>query len=200
MKKTNLPFTLKLACLAIGLLAAKNAEATLFDPANVLEPGKFSVGVVGELLLSNPTSEGAEARVKYGVSSNFSSQAIIGLGSGSRKFRLGVHNTLSIFPDAEGQLGVALLLGGLYLNRERSKVFIAHAGPMIHESFDTAWPIDGFFAIPFIIELDSGRYTTGAQLVAGIQAKPGVFFITGELGLGMGRMESYVATGVGINF
>lgn len=177
------------------------AEAIVVDSADVLEGGDFSIGLDTEVLLSNPSSEGLEVRAKYGVSDNLNSQAIFGIGSDYRRMRFGVNNVLSIYPDAEGQLGVSALLGGLYLRRYSHTVFVAHAGPMIHKRF-TEWavPFNAFLAWPFAIELDSGRYFTGSQLVAGSILEFDRLLVPLELGIGLGHMETYVAAGVTFRF
>ena len=175
------------------------AGAVVFDAADMLNEGKFGIGLDTEILLSNPSSEGLEARVKYGLSPNFNTQGIIGIGSDYRGFRFGANNTLSIFPDIEGQIGVAMLLGGLYLRRPNKGVVIASAGPMIHKKFsDWTVPVNAFLAIPFAIELDSGRYYTGSQLTFGSILEFSRVNIPLELGIGMGSMETYVSAGAAI--
>lgn len=186
------------SCLVISLAAPQFAWAVLFDAPSIYEPGKFGVGLASEVLLSNPSSEGLELRVSYGVTRNFTTEGLVGIGSDSRRFRVGSQNTLSIYPDADGQIGVAVLLKGIYLRRPSRGVFIGSTGPMIHEKFDAFVPLNTFLALPFSIELDSGRYFTGSQLVLGTVAEFNKFFGTLELGLGMAKMQSYVSFGAGV--
>ena len=187
--------------VAIVWIARSVQAAPLLDAADHLEGGGFSAGLGAELLLSNPSSEGLEVRAKYGVTDNLNTQAILGIGSDHRKFRIGANNILAIFPDDEGQIGVSAVLGGLYLRREQRGTFVATAGPMLHKRWsDWAVPFNAFFAWPFGIELDSGRYFTGSQLVVGSILEWPALRLPLELGIGLGKMETYVAAGLMVNF
>ena len=192
---------LKIGTILLVLCAPLGATGAIFDAADFIEPKEFTAGTVGEIYLDNPSSEGFEIRLKYGTTANMNSQLLIGLGSGNRKFRVGAQNNLTIFPDIEGQMGVALVVSTVYLRREDRGVFNAFFAPMIHEEIpgeSLDWNV--FVALPLSLELDSGRYFTGAILIIGAIADFDGWFLTGELGLGMGAEQSYLAIGGGLEF
>lgn len=188
-------------CLALAVLPPQSRASSLFDAAEIADPGDLSFGLNTEVLLSNPTSEGVEIRAKYGLTSILTTQAIVGLGSGHRKFRVGVQNVFNVFPDTQGQIGVSAILSGLYLRRSNRGVAVVTAGPMIHERVEgAAIPLNFYFAWPFEIELDSGRYFTGSQLVFGAVGGFGHWFAATDIGLGLAGRESYFALGGGYSF
>lgn len=191
---------LGMACFAFLAILPNQAHAVLYNAPEIYDPGKFGVGLVTEVLLENPTSEGAELRVNYGVTKVFTAQGLVGIGSESRQFRFGAQTTFSVYPDADGQIGVAVVTGGMYLRRPGKSEFIGFMGPMIHEKFNAFAPLNTYLALPFAIELVNGRYFTGSHLVFGSVADLNPFFITLELGLGMGVMQSYVSAGGGVKF
>lgn len=193
-------FLLSCGFLFLFFISVNSSASSLFDAPEIVDPGDLTIGLNGEILLSNPSSEGVELRVKYGVTSILNSEAIVGLGSNHRKFRVGVQNVFSVFPDTDGQLGVSAILSGLYLRRADRGVAVVTAGPMIHERISGTIPLNFYFAWPFEIELDSGRYFTGSQLVFGAVGGLGQWFLSTDVGLGLARRESYFAVGGGYNF
>lgn len=177
------------------------AATSLFTAPEIIDPTDLSIGLNGEILLSNPSSEGVELRVKYGLTSIMTTEAIVGLGSNHRKFRVGVQNVFNVFPDVDGQIGVSAIVSGLYLRRADRGVAVITAGPMIHERVEGTIPLNFYFAWPFEIELDSGRYFTGSQLVFGaVGGLGGQWFMASDVGLGLAGRESYFALGGGYNF
>lgn len=193
-------FGLGLFLATLATFTPNSASAVLFNAPDIYAPGKFGAGLATEVLLENPTSEGAELRVNYGVTKVFTAQGLVGIGSDSRRFRFGGQTTFSIYPDADGQIGVAVVTGGMYMRRPGRGVFVGFMGPMIHETFNAFAPLNTYLALPFAIELEKGRYFTGSHLVFGSVADLNPFFITLELGLGMGVMQSYVSAGGGVKF
>ncbi len=192
-------FLFLFVAFAIGLSSELQASS-LFGAPEIVNPGDLAIGLNGEALLSTPPSEGVELRVKYGVTPSMNSEIIVGPGSDHRKFRVGVQNVFSVFPDMYGQFGVSAILSGLYLRRAARSVAVLTAGPMIHERVNGAIPLNFYFAWPFEIEFDRGRYFTGSQLVFGAVGGLGQWFMSTDLGLGFAGRESYLALGVGCSF
>ena len=77
-------------------LHSNPTKAALFDAADFLPSNTFSGAVLAELMLSKNAGEGAEARLKYGWTDIFNTQALVGLGSSERRFRFGFQNSLNL--------------------------------------------------------------------------------------------------------
>ena len=194
----------KITCIALCslvLLFSQNARALLFDAPEFLEEKAFSTGTVAEVFLNDPVGEGLEFRLKYGLSSTFNSQLIIGTGSESRGFRLGVQTSYSIFPDLDGQIGLGLNSTVLHLEREEGSALSISVGPMLHKRLDILPFLGNFYmAAPAFLEFNHGSYAMGLQLVLGAISDTDNWFFTTELGVGLGEEQSYLALGGGFNF
>jgi len=191
--------------IAIATLALtpQLTRAAIFDAADILRPGSNSIGILTEAVLSNPSSEGIELRAKQGINEMVNLQAILGTGSDNRKFRFGGQSTITFFPDADGQPGISLLAGALYLRRATYSALQISSGPMIHEivSGPHGYPITLYLAMPWSIELHSGNYNTSLQLAFGANyelTEKRNWFANTEAGIALNRSESYVALGIGM--
>lgn len=186
--------------MAVG---AAEAEAALFDAAEYLQPGKFSLGINGDLLLNNPTGEAAEARLKTGINEMVNIQGVVGAGSRNRKFRAGAISNVNFFADSPGSLGITLLVGVGYVKRAAYSGLQILTGPLVHHTFK-GWdnkPLNIFLGIPFTMELHGGSYTTGSQLAFGAlwdMGNSGTWFLHSEAALSLRRSESYVSLGAGM--
>jgi hypothetical protein len=192
----------KIALLSLALLFPLSAQAAIFDAPDILAPRSGAVGLFGELLLSDPTSEGIEARSRYGLSEEWNLGGILGTGSNGKRFRIGGEAVYSIIPDWEGQIGLSALATALYLKRPAGGGIQLRTGLMGHKRI-TGWtghPVTLFVAVPFQIEARGGSYTTGSQLVLGSlwdTNSQGRFYFSGEAGIKLGKTESYVLFGAG---
>ena len=192
--------TLITLCLLVSLFPW-SAKALLFDAPEFIEEKCFSTGTAAEIFLKDPTGEGIEFRLKYGFSSTLNTQLIVGAGNATRGFRLGLQNNYSIFPDLEGQVGLAVSSTILHLERENGSGLLFNAGPLLHKRLDLLpLPANFYFSTPISIEFNHGSYRTGLQLVTGAVAHMDTWFFTTELGLGIGEEQSYLALGGGFNF
>jgi hypothetical protein len=146
-----------------------------------------------------------EARGRYGLSDDLNVATILGVGSKSKKFRLGGEAVYNFIPDWEGQFGLSALASVIYLRRFNSGGIQLRVGPMGHKKFQGFGlnPAIVYLAIPFYFEGRSGRYTTGSQIVLGSLfdlTYGGDYYLSGEAGVKIGNSESYILAGVGVRF
>jgi hypothetical protein len=193
------------ALSALIFLLPFTSHAAIFDAADILQQNSGAVGVFGEILLSDPTSEGAEVRGRYGLSDDLNLAAILGVGSKGKQFRFGGEAVYNFIPDWDGQLGVSALASAVYLERFSSGGVQLRVGPMLHKKFEGFGlnPAIVYFGLPFYFEGRSGHYDTGAQVVLGGLfdiADAGRFYASGEGGVKLSKSDSYILAGVGVRF
>jgi hypothetical protein len=188
--------------LILLALAALPAQAAVFDASDILPEKSAAISGFGELLLSDPSSEGIEGRARFGLSDAWNATGIIGTGSKNKGFRLGGELIYNMIPDWEGQFGISGMASATYINRGTGGVLFRFA-PMVHKRF-TGWnalPALVYASLPFSLEARSGTYTSGSQFVVGSlfdisEAKR--FYVGGEGGIRLAKAESYVLLGFGI--
>jgi len=186
----------------LTLLFPFSSQAAIFDAPDILPQNSGAVGIFGEMLLNDPTSEGAEVRGRYGLTEDWNLGAILGTGSRGKKFRLGGEAVYSILPDWDGQIGLSALASAIFLNRANGTGLQTRIALMGHKKFDsfTGFPATVYLAIPFYLEARKGTYTTGSQVVVGslwdINSQSR-FYASTELGIKIGNSESYVLAGAG---
>lgn len=186
----------------LSLLLPFTTQAAIFDAPDILPQNSGAVGIFGEMLLNDPTSEGAEVRGRYGLSDDWNVGVNLGTGSRGKQFRFGGEAIYSILPDWEGQVGLSALTSAMFLNRLGSTGLQMRIGLMVHKKFDsfTGFPATGYLAIPFYLEGRKGSYTSGSQVVVGslwdINSQSR-FYASTEVGIKLGRSESYVLLGGG---
>ncbi len=185
------------------LLLPLTSQASLFDASDILPRNSGSASVLGEMILNDPTSEGVEARGRYGLSSEWNVGAILGTGSDGKSTRIGGEAVYSILPDWEGQIGLSALGGATITNRLGSAGLVMRAAIMGHKKV-TGWgglPASVYLGVPFQIEARKGSYTTGWQMVLGSLfdlEDSGRFYMGLEGGLSLSKAESYVLLGAGL--
>lgn len=197
--KNILLLTFALLCLPTA------SDAAIFDAPDILQENSGAVGAFGELLLSDPTSEGVEVRGRYGLSDDLNVAAILGTGSKSRQKRFGGEVVYNLIPDWDGQLGLSLLGTAMYLERFNSGGIHLRAGIMAHKKFEGFGlnPAIVYLALPFQFDGRSNRYTTGGQVVLGTLmdlVEGGHFYGAGEGGVKLGNADSYILAGLGVRF
>lgn len=178
------------------------AHAAIFDAADILPQNSGAVGGFGEILLSDPTSEGVEARGRYGLSDDWNVGVSLGSGSKSKKFRLGGEGVYNLLPDWDGQIGLSFIATAIYLRRMDGGGLQTRIGPMVHKRI-TAWngyPANIYLAIPWYQEIRGSTFTSGTQLVLGTVfdiAEGGRFYAVAEVGLKLAKTDSYLLVGAG---
>jgi hypothetical protein len=196
---------LVLILAAFTLLLPLASRASIFDAPDILQENSGALGAFGELLLSDPTSEGIEVHGRYGLSDDLNVAAILGTGSKGKKLRFGGEAVLNFIPDYEGQLGLSALGTALYLDRLNTGGLQMRVGLMAHKKFRGFGlnPAIVYFAIPFYLEGRKGNYTTGSQLVLGSLldlTDTGRYYMDAEAGVKLGKSDSYILAGVGVRF
>lgn len=206
--------------LAMFVVFINQAEAAVqFDLPEYAPGGQYSTGALGEVLVSDPTSEGIEARFKYGIYDWMNIQGVMGIGSDYRQFRAGAQGTIRVFRESGYLPSVSFQFSPYYIERgdgptltdEEGNEFVdtngkiqINAGVFVHRYFGLAgFPVNTYLSVPLAIELIDGRYKTGYQAILGsvfTLRHNKNYFVTGEFGLGLANMETYVAIGGGRRF
>jgi hypothetical protein len=190
------------AALAL-LLFALPARATVFDAADLLAPNAGAVSAMGEILLSDPTSEGVEMHGRYGLSEEWNVGAILGTGSKDKNFRFGGQGVFNLLPDWEGQLGLSFVGTALYLRRYDTGGLQVQVGPLLHKRI-TGWgglPANLHFGLLWQLEARQDHLTSGTQLVVGSDFDVGSasrYYMSTELGVRLAKADSYVLLGFGM--
>lgn len=188
--------------LLLLALASLPAHAAVFDAADFLPERSAAISGFGELLLSDPSSEGVEGRARFGLTDSWNASGIIGTGSKNKGFRLGGEVLYSLIPDWDGQFGISGLASAVYINRGSGGVQFRVA-PVLSKRLN-GWnglPAQVYATIPFYLEARGGNYTSGSQLVLGSTfdvSNASRYYVNGEAGIRLAKAESYVLLGFGI--
>jgi len=188
----------------VAALSPSLSQAAVFDSADILPKNSGAGGVFGEILLSDPTSEGVELQGRYGLNEDWNVKGIIGFGSKTKRFRFGGEAVYNIIPDYEGQLGFSALASALYINRGPGLGggLQLRVAPMIHKKI-TTWadlPATLYAALPLYFEGRGGTYTTGSQFVLGSLwdlSDSSRTYLSTEVGVRLAKAESYLLVGFG---
>jgi len=178
------------------------AHATVFDAADILPPNSGAVSGMGEIVLTDPTSEGIEGHARYGLNEDWNVGAIVGTGDKDKNFRLGGEGVFNLLPDWEKQLGLSFLGKVLYLRRFDTGGLQTQVGPMLHKRI-TGWnslPANIQAGIFWELEARSGNFTSGSQIEVGSNfdiASAGRAYMATELGIRLARTDSYILVGLG---
>jgi hypothetical protein len=181
------------------------SHAAFFDVADILPQNSAAIGVLGEIGLSDPTSEGIEFRGRYGLTPDWNLGATVGFGTKNKQFRLAGEAVYNILPDYEGQVGFSVLGSLTFLNRYGRGGIQFRVGPMIHKRITAFNDLNAtlYLGLPFYFEARSGSYTSASQIVFGslwdINADQRVYVST-EAGIRLARADSYIMAGVGYRF
>lgn len=189
-----------LLCLLSLLPAA--AYATVFDAADILPSNSGAISAMGEILLSDPTSEGVELHGRYGLSDDWNVSAILGTGTKEKNFRFGGQGVFNLLPDWEGQVGLSFLGKALYLRRYEKGGLQTQVGPVVHKRFKGwgGWPANVHAGFLWQLEARSGGTASGTQFVVGSDfdiAGSSAMYMTTELGIKIARTDSYILLGIG---
>ncbi len=186
----------------LSLLFALPAQAAVFDAADILPQNSGAVSGFTEIILSDPTSEGLEARGRYGLSDDWNLGLNLGAGSKNKKFRIGGEAVFNLLPDWEGQVGVSILANAVYLRRYDTGGLQTRIGPMVHKRV-TAWngyPANIYLAIPWYQEIRGSTFSSGTQLVLGTVfdiAQASRYYAGAEVGIKLAKTDSYILLGLG---
>lgn len=189
--------------LLLALILPLTSQAAIFDAPDILPENSGAVSTFGELLLSDPTSEGIEARGRYGLSEAITTSVILGTGTDGKRLRFGGELVYNFIPDWEGQLGISGLTGLQYLKRYSSGGAQFRLGLMIHKKVDgiNGYPSTFYAALPFQLEARDDSVKSGSQIVLGSLVDfSSTFYASGEGGVKIGNADSYIMIGAGLRF
>ena len=197
MKK--LTFVLGFAVLAMGILEANPSYAGVFSVYHFVAPGKSAAALEPEVTLSNGAGVAANLKYTYGLNELSNVQAILGTGSGPRRFRIGGNMNFDFFPDVQGQPGMGIAAQALYYRLENNGQLELTGIPYIHKAYPMAdgHGIEPFAALPAGIGFSDGTYRGLWQFVVGGMFKmTESFSYVVELGVDISNTESYVSGGI----
>lgn len=181
---------------------AQPAHATIFDAADILPQNSGAFSGFGEIILTDPTSEGLEVHGRYGLSDDWNVGAILGTGTKDKNFRFGGQGVFNLLPDWEGQVGLSFIGNVLYLRRYDTGGIQTQVGPMIHKRVGgwLGYPANIHLGLLWQLEARGSHLESGSQLVVGSDfdlAGGSRFYMSAELGIRLAKADSYVLVGVG---
>ncbi len=185
--------------LLLIFVCAGTAQAGIFNAPHFIEPGKMAIGVEPELTTSNGAGLAGNLKYSVGVTDFMDSAAIIGLGDGPLRFRLGFDLTFDIFPDVDRQPGIGLLTRAIYYRYPVSGELRILGAPYIHKAFtlDDKSVLEPYVAVPAGFGFDNGTYHGLGQLVLGsMYQNMEKFRYNFELGINLGNAETYISGGI----
>lgn len=193
-----------LAGVLAMLAVPKAAEAGVYNIPHFVTPGEFAVGIEPELILTNGAGVGANLRYFQGLNDLMNAYALIGTGTGPRRFRVGGGMTFDFFPDIEGQPGIGISTQGVYYrvgakSSEVTSGMLELTGiPYLHKSFTTEGnEVEPYISFPTGMAFSSGRYkVTSNVAVGGMFSHHPNFRYTIEIGVAINNAESYVSGGI----
>lgn len=199
--------TFKLGSLAVlvALVALSGqARAGVFDLPSFVESGKWSLGLEPEVIISKPTGAGFNLKPRMGINDLLNLEGVVGTGSGSRQFRVGLLTDFEFFPDVDNQPGVALVVQTIYYRLDHDlDMFTYGVTPMIYKSFRGSTEESGgytpFLAVPLGWNISHGKHLNFLQVALGSMFQfPGNdhFHATAEVGFNVDKSFSYISGGV----
>lgn len=186
-----------------ALLLPLSAQAAVFDAGDILPKNAGAISGFGEILLSDPTSEGIEARGRYGLNEDWNVGAMIGTGTKEKNFRMGGEAIYTLLPDWEGQVGLSFLGDAVYLRRYETGGLQMRVGPLLHKRI-TGWgglPADLHTGLFWQIEARQDHLTSGTQIELGSNfdlSEAGRYYMGAELGIKLAKTDSYILVGFGM--
>ena len=193
---------MKFLFLALIPFLIPTAHATVFDAADILPENSGAVSAFGELLLSDPSSEGIEVHSRYGLTDDWNVGAVLGTGTKDKNFRFGGEGVFNLLPDWQGQVGLSFLGKALYLRRFEKGGLQTQIGPIVHKRFTGwgGWPANVHAGFLWQFEARSGDVSSGSQVVLGSDFDIGAksrYYMTTEIGVKIARSDSYILVGFG---
>jgi hypothetical protein len=182
-------------------LSAPQAEASLFNMARFVEPGKNAVGFEPEVTLTHGGGVAGNVRYTQGISYLNNLHLNVGMGSGHRRFRTGAAFTFDFFPDVGNQPGIGLGTQATYYRYKGGYGQLETAlVPYIHKAFHSGngQQIEPFLAVPVGPAFRSGEYQWTTQVVMGAiyRRNDTDLQFVGEVGVSVNKSESYISGGI----
>ena len=195
LQSSLLAFALLLASIAIS-----KAQAGVFDLPYFVPEGEWSLGLEPEIALSGGTGAGLNLKPRYGVNNFLSWEGLVGVGAGSRGFRLGAVADLDWFPDYESQPGIATPFFLEYNRISGDGVITIGIKPMVYKTFKgEEAEYTPFLAVPMGWNIRNSDARTFLALAIGSMFKvPDLnhWRFTIEAGFNIRNSYSYLSGGV----
>ena len=184
----------------LGLVSfwAYSAQAGVFNIPEFVEPGNFAVGLEPELTFSHGAGIAGNLKYTQGLTGFSNLTALVGTGTGPRKFRVGADLSFDFFPDVEKQPGLGLATQILYQRLVDFGQLEITLIPYLHKSFTKDGSlVDPFVAVPFGWAFHDGEYKPISTLVIGgiFKTSESVKLIT-EFGIAINNSETYLSGGI----
>lgn len=192
-------FSLAILLLSAVMPGVCLAEATVFTTPHFVNPGEFALGVEPQIVFTNGAGVGINARYTQGISDLMNATAILGTGSGPRRFRVGGNLDFDFFPDISGQPGIGLATQALYYRLPDDGQLELTAIPFIHKTFpmEAGQEVEPYLGIPFGFGFRSGNYKVISNVSVGAMFKNTEHLrYDVELGVNLNNSESYFSGGV----
>lgn len=192
---------LTIASLALlALILTEPATAGVFNLPKFINPGESALGIEPEVTFTNDGGVAANLRYQYGLTDLNNVTAILGSGTGVRRFRVGGAFTFDFFPDIDKQPGIGIATQGIYYRYKGFGQFDLTLIPYVHKAFYNGEgnQVEPYFALPFGPEFRSGNYTWAAQTVLGamFRTKDSPMNFLGEVGVSVNKAETYISGGI----
>jgi hypothetical protein len=182
------------------LVSISSAQAGVFNLPYFLQPGENALGLEPEVTFTNDGGVGGNLKYQHGITDFSNATAILGSGTGIKKFRAGASLTFDFIPDLEQQPGIGIALTGIYYKYRSFGQMDVTTAPYVHKAFynGDGNQIDPFFSFPIGPEFRSGNYNWAATVVVGakFKQKDMKFHFVGEVGVSVNKAETYVSGGV----
>jgi hypothetical protein len=192
---------MKNSYLVAILLFCGSAQAGVFDLPAFLEPGRVSLGLEADVALTEGAGAAANFKPRLGISDFLNLQAIVGTGTGDRRFRLGGTLDIEYFPDVSWQPGLATPITFLYTRFRNAGNAALFVTPLIYKTFHSR---DGVGFTPFI-GLPIGWNARQSTLRGFTQISVGTMFVprnlaswrfSAEAGFNLHQSYTYISGGL----
>jgi hypothetical protein len=184
----------------LGFVATiSTAQADVFNAVHFVEPGKMAFGAEPVITMSHGAGIGANLDYIQGIDELMDAEAVIGTGTGPRRFRVGGGITWDFFPDIDKQPGIGLMTSAIYYRLPNDGQLVLTGAPYIHKAFvmDNKQEVEPFVAIPLGLGFESATYQWIGQFVFGSMFKySDKIRYSAELGLNMNNAETYISAGI----
>jgi hypothetical protein len=185
----------------LAALASLPVHAGVFNIPGFVEQGDFAVGIEPEVTFTNGAGVGGNLKYTHGITTFSNLSAIVGTGTGARKFRVGSSLSFDFFPDVDKQPGIGIATQLLYQRLGDSGQLELTFIPYLHKTFVPSGsggehPVDPFVAVPFGWAFTNGSYKPISTLVVGAAFHTSESFrVITEFGIAINNAETYLSGG-----
>jgi hypothetical protein len=176
------------------------AQAGVFNTPEFVPQGKVGLGLEPVFTLSDGAGVGINARYTQGLTDFLDANAILGTGTGPRRFRVGGNLVFDFVPDMENQPGMGIAAQAIYYRQPNNGLLELTGIPYLHKSFsggEMGGTIDPFLAVPIGFNFSDGTYNVTWTLAFGAMLKRNEHLgYVAEVGIGLNNAETYLSGGI----